>query len=477
MPDDVKLFVDHTYRDFSRYIEGGGQVVKHKKSGANFPAKLHQMLSDPQFLHIIMWMPHGRAWKIVDKDLLMSIAVPKYFVQTKFESFTRQLSGWGFKRLHRSGPDFGCYYSECFLRGAPLLTCLMRRMIPSKDRKRVPFAEGEPDFYAISRLNPLPPPLGEESSTLALEGSSEATAVSMPVSQPAGWSNAQNTRMDIETDSSATSASATMSPPTSMMSYLHSNEMANWSDTQYPTASSARNSSTSISATITMAPSASQHYVPSFYETTQNPTMPLDREPSTSSSNSIQEFPTSSLAYAMATPTQENHLPSYQTRNIANAQNLRADETAQDQSKPSAEEHSTSFTASTSVPHHMNYPHSFQMANNMMYPRMPMALSSSAPARFPEAPTTNASAFMNYQQPPCQIQTNVQANNYGGGCDHYSTHDQQLQPSYYQQESTASSATRGQKDCDQAHDSDTEEEEDDDSFVHVMNTFIDNFEL
>ena len=49
-------FVDHTYRDFSRYLEHGRHLDRHKKVEANFPAKLHQMLSDPHFEHIIVWM-------------------------------------------------------------------------------------------------------------------------------------------------------------------------------------------------------------------------------------------------------------------------------------------------------------------------------------------------------------------------------------------------------------------------------------
>ena len=48
--------VDHTYRDFSRYAEDGGELIKHKKSGNNFPARLHQILSDPAHVNIITWM-------------------------------------------------------------------------------------------------------------------------------------------------------------------------------------------------------------------------------------------------------------------------------------------------------------------------------------------------------------------------------------------------------------------------------------
>ena len=49
-------YADHTYRDFSRFTDGGGQLIKHKKSEANFPAKLHKMVSDPRHSRIITWM-------------------------------------------------------------------------------------------------------------------------------------------------------------------------------------------------------------------------------------------------------------------------------------------------------------------------------------------------------------------------------------------------------------------------------------
>ena len=49
-------FVDHTYHDFSRYIEEGGELCKHKKSGNNFPARLHKILSESEYSHLITWM-------------------------------------------------------------------------------------------------------------------------------------------------------------------------------------------------------------------------------------------------------------------------------------------------------------------------------------------------------------------------------------------------------------------------------------
>ena len=102
-------------------------------------------------------MPHGRAWKIHDKDLLIDEVAPRYFVQTKYQSFTRQLNGWGFKRLHQSGNDFNAFYHECFLRGMPKLVALMKRVSPNQGRL-LPDVEGEPNFYQIDKYFKLPVP-------------------------------------------------------------------------------------------------------------------------------------------------------------------------------------------------------------------------------------------------------------------------------------------------------------------------------
>ena len=162
-------YTDHTYREYSTYIERGGKIDKHKKSDRNFPALLHIMLSDEQYSHVISWMPHGRAWKIIDKELLMEEAAPKFFGQSKYASFARQLSGWGFKRLHKAGPDFGCYYHECFLRGHPRLTVLMRRLSPGEGRG-TPNIYAEPDFYLIAKNYPL-----EKSATISSKEENDAS--------------------------------------------------------------------------------------------------------------------------------------------------------------------------------------------------------------------------------------------------------------------------------------------------------------
>ena len=148
--------IDHTYRDYSNFPTADLPVLK---APTNFPSKLHHILSDPEYQHAISWMPHGRAWKIHNKDLLVSEVVPKYFIQSKYQSFARQLNGWGFKRLQQAGNDFNAYYHECFLRGMPQLAVLMKRVTPNQGRL-LPHVEGEPNFYEIDTHFRLPPAMG-----------------------------------------------------------------------------------------------------------------------------------------------------------------------------------------------------------------------------------------------------------------------------------------------------------------------------
>jgi hypothetical protein len=68
----VGTSIDHVnrdmkgYRDFSLYLEENeNQVERHKKAEANFPAKLHHILSDPQFSHSIVWMVRNKIHEFV----------------------------------------------------------------------------------------------------------------------------------------------------------------------------------------------------------------------------------------------------------------------------------------------------------------------------------------------------------------------------------------------------------------------------
>lgn len=64
-----------------------------------FPVKLYTMLeyADEMGLRCCTWLPHGRAFMILDEAGLMKI-VPTFFNQTKIRSFQRQLYLWDYFR-------------------------------------------------------------------------------------------------------------------------------------------------------------------------------------------------------------------------------------------------------------------------------------------------------------------------------------------------------------------------------------------
>mmetsp|Transcript_5597 Transcript_5597/g.8246 ORF Transcript_5597/g.8246 Transcript_5597/m.8246 type:complete len:379 (-) Transcript_5597:122-1258(-) len=167
----------YVYRDFSRVPPDDGETVlgaivappfsnpdavKHQK----LPIKLNALLDDPEMTHIIAWMPHGRAWRILNPKQFVKEVLTKYFDYCNYNSFVRLINAWGFRRL-ASGPDRHAYYHELFLRGLPHLHSRMRR-VTGRDEKPPIDQEDEPDLYRISQLYPVPPAPGSQGSTLSV---------------------------------------------------------------------------------------------------------------------------------------------------------------------------------------------------------------------------------------------------------------------------------------------------------------------
>lgn len=102
------------YRDFSsRETDRAGRSSSPNSTirVQKLPAKLNAMLSNPNFSHIISWMPHGRAWKVHNAHAFVEEVVPRYFEYTNYNSFIRLVNAWGFRRLLK-GPDRNSYYHE-----------------------------------------------------------------------------------------------------------------------------------------------------------------------------------------------------------------------------------------------------------------------------------------------------------------------------------------------------------------------------
>ena len=91
----------------------------NSKREPTFPMKLHSLLSDPDAEGVIVWLPHGRAWKIINQDKFETGLLGKYFEHGNMSSFMRQVNGWDFRRVVK-GVDEQSYYHEVRIRASAL---------------------------------------------------------------------------------------------------------------------------------------------------------------------------------------------------------------------------------------------------------------------------------------------------------------------------------------------------------------------
>ena len=148
--------MQHDYHDYSRtsferYKECHPNMKRPRlmKCMAPFPRALHNILEDASTESIISWCPHGRAFKIHDKNAFVNEIMPRHFSQSKFTSFQRQLNIYSFRRLTK-GPDTDGYYHELFLRArVDLCQAMCRHKIKGTIHKGSSNPHDEPHFYAL----------------------------------------------------------------------------------------------------------------------------------------------------------------------------------------------------------------------------------------------------------------------------------------------------------------------------------------
>lgn len=116
------------------------------KNKFQFPFKLHQLLDDAAKEgneHIVSWLPHGKAFKVHSKKEFENEILPRYYsATTKYRSFSRQLSIYGFKRMKEgssnttscAAKDHGAYCHPLMSRGNQELCKLMVREKIKNDR-------------------------------------------------------------------------------------------------------------------------------------------------------------------------------------------------------------------------------------------------------------------------------------------------------------------------------------------------------
>jgi hypothetical protein len=96
--------------------------------------------------------PHGKACRVHLPDVFARAVMPRYFKQTKYKSFLRQLQLYGFHRI-REGKDAGAYFHSMFIRNKKSMSLQMsrKRIKGKKSSKAVvhQHAAGDPKFYSL----------------------------------------------------------------------------------------------------------------------------------------------------------------------------------------------------------------------------------------------------------------------------------------------------------------------------------------
>jgi len=179
---DAAPIETYVYRDFASAepstINTGTsheRMPPQSLQSQKLPSKLAAMLSDPDLASVLTWMPHGRSWKILNRELFSSFALPRYFGHSNHASFVRIVNAWGFRRIS-IGVDRDSYYHELFLRGKPSLHQRMKRL-PSCHRKTpVDKDDKSPDFYDLAKASPLPEVAWSSNGTNQIPGNFAGTA-------------------------------------------------------------------------------------------------------------------------------------------------------------------------------------------------------------------------------------------------------------------------------------------------------------
>uniref|UniRef100_A0A7S4J5H0 HSF-type DNA-binding domain-containing protein n=1 Tax=Odontella aurita TaxID=265563 RepID=A0A7S4J5H0_9STRA len=176
VPEDFTLDEMRRFYPGARLPSGNGSNDAVRRRGPSqsfiFPTKLYDILSRPEFANVISWAPHGRCWLVQDRQAFIEHVMPRYFAQTKYQSFIRQVNGWGFKRITK-GTYQGSYYNEFFLRTKKNLLRFMTRQ-PAVREGNMP----EPNLSVYFLLPPNLPPKAEKQETAARPSVQHATVYS-----------------------------------------------------------------------------------------------------------------------------------------------------------------------------------------------------------------------------------------------------------------------------------------------------------
>jgi len=91
----------------------------------SFPEKLYLLLNNDT-TGSVEWFLNGTAFRILNKRVFTDEVIPKYFKQTNFRSFTRQMNAYAFEKFANNVSRFS-YFHKSFRRDNPQLLYNMVR--------------------------------------------------------------------------------------------------------------------------------------------------------------------------------------------------------------------------------------------------------------------------------------------------------------------------------------------------------------
>ena len=113
-----------------------------------FPFILYEILNDDKRSESpIMWLPYGRAFRILDKKKFATDVMPLYFKATKMSSFKRQLNLWGFKLIVCFGDEV--LWHESFVKDHPEYLKSIQRSPAASWADSVHHCYDRPEFYQM----------------------------------------------------------------------------------------------------------------------------------------------------------------------------------------------------------------------------------------------------------------------------------------------------------------------------------------
>ncbi|CAJ1940767.1 unnamed protein product [Cylindrotheca closterium] len=118
-----------THSNITSQVKSTSSFAPSTSTEDRFTVKLHKLLEDAEtqgFQDIIAWNRDGRSFTIYKPVVFAETIMRKYFRQSKYKSFQRQMNLYGFHRGSRNGIR-GVYSNPMFIRDDRELSEQMRR--------------------------------------------------------------------------------------------------------------------------------------------------------------------------------------------------------------------------------------------------------------------------------------------------------------------------------------------------------------